>query len=244
MLALSHRVAIELWRLRASLSFFCSLAISSSDARSAASSTAIWPLSSAILSVAFWRSTRAALARSSRSFDSASSAFSVQPCSRPESLATWRRISFWSAMVRAAEARTSTNVSSISRMIMRIIFAGSSALSKRSVKLAAMMSRVREKLPMFVTPRKSTLYSETKLERRGGQQGGGPPRRRAPSKYYFDGTRWPLRPGGRGNLVGLGLRQAGAERREHQRRSADQSAGDHDNRAAETDRNLVYCLTP
>jgi hypothetical protein len=31
---------------------------------------------------------------------------------------------------------------------MRIIFAGSSALSSRSVTLAAMMSRVREKIPM------------------------------------------------------------------------------------------------
>src|SRR4051812_2360633 len=51
-------------------------------------------------------------------------------------------------MVRAAEARTSTRVSSISRMIMRIILAGSSALSSRSVTLAAMISRVREKMPM------------------------------------------------------------------------------------------------
>src|SRR5688572_14449429 len=51
-------------------------------------------------------------------------------------------------MVRAAEARTSTKVSSISRMIMRIIFAGSSALSSRSVILAATISRVREKMPM------------------------------------------------------------------------------------------------
>jgi len=64
------------------------------------------------------------------------------------SLAIWRRISFWSAIVRAAEARTSTSVSSISRMIMRIIFAGSSALSSRSAKLAATMSRVREKMPI------------------------------------------------------------------------------------------------
>ena len=64
----------------------------------------------------------------------------------------WRRISFWSAIVRAAEARTSTRVSSISRMIIRIIFAGSSALSSRSVTLAAMISRVREKMPMRITP--------------------------------------------------------------------------------------------
>ena len=48
----------------------------------------------------------------------------------------------------AAEARTSTRVSSISRMIIRIILAGSSALSSRSVTLAAMISRVREKMPM------------------------------------------------------------------------------------------------
>jgi hypothetical protein len=63
-------------------------------------------------------------------------------------LPIWRRISFWSAMVRAADARTSTSVSSISRMIMRIILAGSSALSSRSVTLAAMISRVREKIPI------------------------------------------------------------------------------------------------
>jgi hypothetical protein len=34
-------------------------------------------------------------------------------------------------------------------MIIRIILAGSSALSSRSVTLAAMMSRVREKIPMY-----------------------------------------------------------------------------------------------
>jgi hypothetical protein len=71
-------------------------------------------------------------------------------------LAIWRRISFWSAIVRAAEARTSTRVSSISRMIIRIIFAGSSALSSRSVMLAATMSRVREKMLI-----KSLRYSKS-----------------------------------------------------------------------------------
>ena len=50
-------------------------------------------------------------------------------------------------IVRAAEARTSTSVSSISRMIMRIILDGSSALSSMSVTLAAMISRVLEKMP-------------------------------------------------------------------------------------------------
>src|SRR5947208_11294499 len=49
-------------------------------------------------------------------------------------------------MQRAAEARTSTNVSSISRMTMRIIFAGSSERSSISVMLAAKISRVREKI--------------------------------------------------------------------------------------------------
>jgi hypothetical protein len=52
-------------------------------------------------------------------------------------------------MVRAAEARTSTSVSSISRMIIRIILAGSSAFSIRSAKFAATMSRVREKMPIY-----------------------------------------------------------------------------------------------
>src|SRR5215217_7064729 len=49
-------------------------------------------------------------------------------------------------MQRAAEARTSTKVSSISRMTMRIIFAGSSDRSSISVMFAAKMSRVREKI--------------------------------------------------------------------------------------------------
>jgi hypothetical protein len=63
------------------------------------------------MSAAFLRSTSAARARSSRSFDSASWAFSAQSAWSRSSLATWRSISFWSAMVRAAEARTSTSVS-------------------------------------------------------------------------------------------------------------------------------------
>ena len=122
--------------------------MSSSEARSASSSTEISSESCSHMSTAFCFSTSAALARSSRPFESASSAFSVQLSWSFSSLAIWRRISFWSAMVRAAEARTSTRVSSISRMIMRTIFAGSSALSSRSVTLAAMMSRVREKIPI------------------------------------------------------------------------------------------------
>ena len=56
---------------------------------------------------------------------------------------TARRISLMSAIERAAVARTSTKVSSISRMIMRIIRAGSSARSRSSVMFAAKMSRAR-----------------------------------------------------------------------------------------------------
>src|SRR6478672_12539691 len=48
-----------------------------------------------------------------------------------------------SAIERAAVARTSTRVSSISRMIIRIIRAGSSARSRSSVMSAAKMSRAR-----------------------------------------------------------------------------------------------------
>src|SRR6266542_2085228 len=48
-----------------------------------------------------------------------------------------------SAIERAAVERTSTKVSSISRMIIRIIRAGSSARSSKSVILAAKMSRAR-----------------------------------------------------------------------------------------------------
>src|SRR5438309_349136 len=55
------------------------------------------------MSAAFWRSMSAALARSSRSFDSASSAFSVQFfCSSSRRLSA-RRISLASAMQRAAQ---------------------------------------------------------------------------------------------------------------------------------------------
>ena len=57
-----------------------------------------------------------------------------------------RRISLMSAIERAAVARTSTNVSSISTMIMRIIRAGSSDRSSNSAMFAAMMSRVRVKI--------------------------------------------------------------------------------------------------
>src|SRR5215218_4382433 len=48
-----------------------------------------------------------------------------------------------SAIERAAEALTSTSVSSISIMIMRIILAGSSERSRSSVMFAAKMSRAR-----------------------------------------------------------------------------------------------------
>ena len=48
-----------------------------------------------------------------------------------------------SAIERAAVARTSTKVSSISRMIIRIIRAGSSDRSRSSVMFAAKMSRAR-----------------------------------------------------------------------------------------------------
>src|SRR5690348_10621154 len=48
-----------------------------------------------------------------------------------------------SAIERAAVARTSTRVSSISRMIIRIIRAGSSARSRSPAMFAAKMSRAR-----------------------------------------------------------------------------------------------------
>ena len=97
------------------------------------------------MSAAFCFSTSACLARSSRSFDSASSAFSVQPAWISSRRVAARRISFTSAIDRAALARSSTRVSSISRMIVRIIRAGSSARSRSSVMLAAKMSRARLK---------------------------------------------------------------------------------------------------
>src|SRR5215218_7067217 len=56
-----------------------------------------------------------------------------------------RRISLTSAIERAALARRSTRVSSISRMIVRIIRAGSSARSSSSVMFAAKISLARLK---------------------------------------------------------------------------------------------------
>src|SRR3954467_14188016 len=56
-------------------------------------------------------------------------------------------------------------------MIIRIIFAGSSALSRRSEKLAATMSRVREKM----------LIGRGSISEGGGRAGGrGASRRRGP----------------------------------------------------------------
>jgi len=82
---------------------------------------------------------------------SASSAFSVQLVWSSSRRDSARRISLPSAIQRAALARTSTKVSSISRMTMRIIFAGSSDRSSSSVMLAAKMSRVREKILIQTT---------------------------------------------------------------------------------------------
>ena len=148
LLAFSIRVSSVFCRWRASRSLPSRRRISSSLALSPSSSWAMSPsvVSANDLALAF--SSSAAVARSSRPFDSASSAFSAQLAWAASARATARRISFWSAIVRAAPARTSTSVSSISMMIMRIILAGSSARSRRSATLAATMSRVREKMLM------------------------------------------------------------------------------------------------
>ena len=74
---------------------------------------------------------------------SASSALAVQSVWISSSRLSARRISLMSAIERAAVARTSTNVSSISRMTIRIIRAGSSDRSRSSVMFAAKMSRAR-----------------------------------------------------------------------------------------------------
>ena len=90
--------------------------------------------------------------------------------------------SFWSAMPRAAEARTSTSVSSISRMITRIVLAGSSDRLTRSMTLAAMMSRVREKMLIgWRRPKRLEGW------RRPGSEPGGRPAVRPPPRF----RRWP-----------------------------------------------------
>ena len=57
---------------------------------------------------------------------------------------------FLSAKMRAEADRTSTNVSSISWMIRRIIFSGSSALSHIAFRFEFTMSDSLEKIPMSV----------------------------------------------------------------------------------------------
>ena len=96
------------------------------------------------MSAAFCRSTSAALGQVLAVLASAPARpwRSSRPAARRAG-STARRISLMSAIERAAVARTSTRVSSISRMIMRIIRAGSSARSSSSVMFAAKMSRAR-----------------------------------------------------------------------------------------------------
>jgi hypothetical protein len=62
--------------------------------------------------------------------------------------AMWRCNSFLRASVRTEVERTSTSVSSISWMIRRTIFSGSSALSSMALRLALTMSVILEKMPM------------------------------------------------------------------------------------------------
>src|SRR5690349_10485316 len=59
-----------------------------------------------------------------------------------------RSYSFLSAIERAAAERTSTRQSSISWMISRAIFSGSSALSSIALMFELMMSDSREKTPI------------------------------------------------------------------------------------------------
>ena len=59
-----------------------------------------------------------------------------------------RSYSFLSAIDRAAAERTSTRQSSISWMMRRAIFSGSSALSSMALRLELMMSDSREKTPI------------------------------------------------------------------------------------------------
>ena len=93
-------------------------------------------------------SARAALARSSRSLSSASSALSCQPCASRSSASSLRAASFLSAIARAAAERTSTSVSSISWIMRRTIFSGSSALSSMALMFELTMSVKREKIPI------------------------------------------------------------------------------------------------
>jgi hypothetical protein len=94
-------------------------------------------------------STRAALARSSRPLRIASSAFSSQSPTSASRVSSLRFRSFLSAIDRAAADLTSTSVSSISWIIKRTIFSGSSALSRIALMLEFTMSLNLVKIPMM-----------------------------------------------------------------------------------------------
>src|SRR5690606_24723806 len=69
-------------------------------------------------------------------------------------------------------------------MIWRIIFSGSSARSSRSVTLAAMISRVREKIPILLTP--VEILETLKNAGAGAGQGGRVPRHQSRSGQRTD----------------------------------------------------------
>lgn len=92
-----------------------------------------------------------ARAKSSRSLLSASSALAPQSSTSRSYLLICATISFLLAMVFADAERTSTSVSSISWMIRRTIFSGSSALSSKALMFEFTISVKREKIPIFIT---------------------------------------------------------------------------------------------
>ena len=94
----------------------------------------------------------AAFARSSRFLSSASSALACQSRASLSRPASEREISLRSAIARAAVERTSTNVSSISWIMRRTSFSGSSALSRIELMFEFTMSVKREKMPMARSP--------------------------------------------------------------------------------------------
>ena len=133
-------MTIVFWRARASFSFAWSCSISMLNLSNVSSSFNKSFSVIATLELMLDFSSRAAFAKSSRPLDSASSALPSQSWACFLSCSARRLSVFFSAITLAVPLRTSTRVSSISWITMRIIFSGFSALSSRELMLELIMS--------------------------------------------------------------------------------------------------------
>ncbi len=149
------------WRARVSVSLLSSSLISRFIRSSVSStlSTSCCRLTSRSATRCF--SIKAARARSSFSLRRASSAFSCHSWHCCVACSMRRSSCFFSASARAEVERTSTSVSSISWIISRTSFCGSSALSNSVLMLAFTISAKREKIPMMLSSVSMTRLAHT-----------------------------------------------------------------------------------